>query len=778
MENMYSKQVSRVKYDLINDAKSSFNKSYQIIWISDGNGSINLFGKKHNLSEESLFLIPIGCRYTIKANKPIRLLKIYIPQYLVNSSDLLLTRLFEINLLEAKTLTANFLYRYNKRADFNIEVECEELISSILKIAIPTDFKIKSVKDDRVLEALQYIEENLTNRFTINDIAAKLHINPTYLSTLFKNDIGITIITYTNTIRLEYALSYIVDTQLSITQIAYNCGFADVRTLNDLSKKHYNMTPRQIRQGIADSKHTGTNSNNVSKLINTYMDTLVQSSDIDLIITGDNESQQQFKNLFNCVAIGRAHDVLYANVQQQLIIAKSELNFKYCRFHNIFGDEMNIIDTDYNGNIHFNFEKPIRVIRFLLENNILPFIELGFFPKQVCNEKVAAFTGYNINVGGNINFDLWEHLIAEFIQTITEVFPDDYLSFRFDLWNEIDIKVFWPNSIEDFYKLYSITYKTIKEIDSNIMLGGFNYGNFFDNVDQITEDMIFLDKNNMLPNFLTIHSYPIYIRGTVTNNPDIDMMNLKPEYFRDKLNTDIAVLESFKEKYDFKELYITEWNTSPMQREALNDQIYKSSKVMAELINTNTNIISGICYWTLSDEMAEFGYPLGEVHGGFGLMTRNGLKKPSYYSYYFASLLKGNIIHSSRNCIITRDSDNFIIICNNDVDYERSFDALNVDNIPEAMDGVNLNFDLNININNKAIYKQTTYSIDNDCDLHKAYQSLFSDKQYLSKQDLNSLHQIITPSKQVNLLINKSKFKQIVTLQPMATTCIILSKQN
>lgn len=778
MENLYLKQTCKVKYDLISDSKSSFSKTYHILWVANGEATISIFENTHVIKSDTLFLIPIGSRYTIRTKNPVAIVKIYIPELLVRTSELLASILFDINSFEAKTFTANFLYRYNKRADFNIELECEELMSSILSIAKPTGYKIKTVKDDRVLETLQYIEENLMNRFTINDIASKLHINPTYLSTLFKNEIGSTIILYTNSIRFEQAVSYIIDSSLSITQIAYNCGFADMRTLNDLTKKHYNMTPKQLRQNASTTKYNGKYTENISNLINQYKDSVISSSDIDLNITENKSEGNKFDNLFNCASIGRAHDILYANVQTQIISAKNELNFKYCRFHNIFGDEMNIVDTDYNGNIKFNFEKPIRVLKFLLENDITPFIELGFFPKQISKDNVAAFTGYNLNIGGDINFDLWRQLIEEFISTIKQIFPNDYLSFRFDLWNEIDIKVFWTNSIEDFYKLYTITFKVIKEIDSNIMLGGFNYGNFFDNIDHIAKDMNYLESLNMLPDFLTIHSFPIYIRGTVTNNPDIDMMNLKPEYYRDKLNIDITILEDFKQKYQFKEVYISKWNTSPMQRETLNDQIYKSSKLMAELINTSSSIVDGICYWTLSDEVAEFGYPLGEVHGGFGLITRNGLKKPAYYSYYFTSLLKGTIIHSSHNCIITKDSNNFVIICNNDVDYERSFDALNVSNTPEAMDGVNLNFDLNLNIDKDDIYKQTTYSIDSDCDLHTAYQILFNRKQYLSKQDLDTLHQIVTPNKHVKLITNQSKFKQIVSLQPMATTCIILSKQN
>ncbi len=106
---------------------------------------------------------------------------------------------------------------------------------------------------------------------------------------------------------------------------------------------------------------------------------------------------------------------------------------------------------------------------------------------QIAADSNSAFTGYNIHIGGEINYELWTDLIREFFTSLKLTFPNSYKEMRFDFWNEVDIKAFWPNPKQNFYKLYKLTYQTIKSIDQDILIGGFNYGNFISDTKAIEE---------------------------------------------------------------------------------------------------------------------------------------------------------------------------------------------------------------------------------------------------------------------------------------------------
>lgn len=61
--------------------------------------------------------------------------------------------------------------------------------------------------------------------FTINEIAADLHFSPSYLSKLFKDQMGMTIIEYTNNKRLEEARTLLGLPSLTIEEVSKQTGF-------------------------------------------------------------------------------------------------------------------------------------------------------------------------------------------------------------------------------------------------------------------------------------------------------------------------------------------------------------------------------------------------------------------------------------------------------------------------------------------------------------------------------------------------------------------------
>lgn len=775
MNLLWTKQKHKIKYDVIIHHKSSFSKTFQFIWIVAGKGELHISGNKLTFTADTLYFIPVGSTYAILPESRVELIKVYFPLTKNNLNDIAINKLLNVNNKPTKELLATYLYKYNKRADFNIKTETLQLIEDFLPFAKRTDIVLKQVQDLRVLDCIQYIENNLTLRFSIADIASSLHINPTYLSVLFKAQVGTSIIKYTNNLRLEHALHDIRSSNLTITQIANKHGFADVRTLNEHFRARYNQTPMDVRN-IGKNQQKRKNSGiNFSKIIDKYHTCiqLMEMTKLDLICDSRG-TLEDYRNSFNCMAIGRAHDILFANVQTQITTAKADLDFKFCRFHNLFGDEMNVIDTDYNGNLSFNFHKPFIVIDFLLTNNIIPFIELGFFPKQIAPNSSSAFTGYNINLGDEINLKLWKELIGNFFTSLIELFPNDYLHMRFDLWNELDISAFWPGTRSQFYELYQITYQVIKSIDPRIKLGGFNYGNFIKDTTEIEEDIDITINSNIKPDFLTIHSYPVYIAGDLTYNPDLAVELLKPTYVKDKLNIDIKKLLVLKNKYKFSEVYITEWNTSPMQREHLNDTSYKSSKIISEILNSKSQLISGICYWTLSDEMAEFGYPLGEVHGGFGLFTRSGIPKPAYYAFTFIAMLQGKVIHKTTNSIITKDNNKYTILLNNDVGYDRNYYLTNFESESQIMEGDILDISIQIDNITAGRYQKTIYNLTSDCDLKANFELLATDNNYLSSTSLQTLHKLSTPSINHELINLTDQYYYATKLKPTASTLIRL----
>lgn len=88
------------------------------------------------------------------------------------------------------------------------------------------------------------IEGNFHTHIRVSDIAARLKLSPNYLSSIFKKEHGITILEYTNQLRVQEARRLMQTSNYTITEIAHQVGLNDTRYLQRLFKKHYGLCMR------------------------------------------------------------------------------------------------------------------------------------------------------------------------------------------------------------------------------------------------------------------------------------------------------------------------------------------------------------------------------------------------------------------------------------------------------------------------------------------------------------------------------------------------------
>ena len=78
-------------------------------------------------------------------------------------------------------------------------------------------------------------------------IADQFKISPSYLSRIFKADMGIGIVDYIHTVRTEAAKKLLLETELSTNDIAVEVGFSNRWVLTRVFKKVVGVTPGVYR---------------------------------------------------------------------------------------------------------------------------------------------------------------------------------------------------------------------------------------------------------------------------------------------------------------------------------------------------------------------------------------------------------------------------------------------------------------------------------------------------------------------------------------------------
>jgi two-component system, response regulator YesN len=105
-----------------------------------------------------------------------------------------------------------------------------------------------NVENTKIKEVLKYVNENLTSDISVTDLAAKFYINPNYMCSLFKKEVGETLIEYISRGRIEYACKLLLETDLPINTISEKCGYNDYFYFTKVFKRLNQTTPSGYRE--------------------------------------------------------------------------------------------------------------------------------------------------------------------------------------------------------------------------------------------------------------------------------------------------------------------------------------------------------------------------------------------------------------------------------------------------------------------------------------------------------------------------------------------------
>lgn len=111
--------------------------------------------------------------------------------------------------------------------------------------------EIRSTRYSRIInETIEFIKNNYQRDISLEMAAEEVHVTPTYLSKLFKEETGINFIEWINRFRVCKAKELLEQTDKNITLIAEEVGYNDYRYFPYNFKKYFGISPRKYRKKI------------------------------------------------------------------------------------------------------------------------------------------------------------------------------------------------------------------------------------------------------------------------------------------------------------------------------------------------------------------------------------------------------------------------------------------------------------------------------------------------------------------------------------------------
>jgi xylan 1,4-beta-xylosidase len=328
--------------------------------------------------------------------------------------------------------------------------------------------------------------------------------------------------------------------------------------------------------------------------------------------------------------------LMHDDSQAQLKMVVDELGFRYIRFHAIFHDVLGTVRIE-NGKTIYDWTKIDHLYDELLAMHIKPFVELGFTPKALATSNNSIF--YWKGNTSHPNPAGWNDLVAAFIHHIEQRYgQQEVRSWFFEVWNEPNLSGFWEGADQHaYFELYDQTSKTIKSIDPALRVGGPATAG----AAWIPEFLAHVKRSGAAVDFVSAHTYGV--DGGFLDEHGQSDTKLSPS--PDAIVGDVRRVREQVSASAFPNLpvYFTEWSTSYTPRDPVHDS-YVSAPYILSKLKACKGLVQGMSYWTYSDLFEEPGPPTAAFQGGFGLLNRDGIRKPAFFAYKYLHALQGNTL--------------------------------------------------------------------------------------------------------------------------------------
>lgn len=232
-----------------------------LIYCSNGKGWVQFQHKRIDIQAGELFVIPINTPHSYGADSQ-NPWTIYWFHFIGNSCQETIEAIMDKNVdvwvkqvgfsQERNTLfkqmAETFLKGYSTSNLLSANLTLPYYLSSFIS---PENFQ----KDNAVNavvnapdQAIKFMQENLSQTLTLDNIAQSVHLSVSFFSRKFKQETGYAPIEYFNHLRIQKACQLLHFSQLRINEVATQIGIDDPFYFSRLFKQQMGVSPAQYRK--------------------------------------------------------------------------------------------------------------------------------------------------------------------------------------------------------------------------------------------------------------------------------------------------------------------------------------------------------------------------------------------------------------------------------------------------------------------------------------------------------------------------------------------------
>lgn len=107
---------------------------------------------------------------------------------------------------------------------------------------------------DKMKQVYEYVQKNFAKKITLEDVSSVASMSSISFNRFIKKRTGKTFVNYINDIRIGYAARWLVEKDMSVSEVAFKSGFNNIANFNRSFKAIKNCTPSQYREDFSGLK--------------------------------------------------------------------------------------------------------------------------------------------------------------------------------------------------------------------------------------------------------------------------------------------------------------------------------------------------------------------------------------------------------------------------------------------------------------------------------------------------------------------------------------------
>lgn len=283
----------------------------------------------------------------------------------------------------------------------------------------------------------------------------------------------------------------------------------------------------------------------------------------------------------------------------------------------------------------------------LVENDILPVIEIGEKPRRILNS-VNDFLRESENVTLFQDYQEFLRCFADMMEHVVRKFGEEAVSqWIFELWDDKRVEVYADK--QPYTVLFRDVRNLVKQYSPQSVVSG--AGNYLGWYRTHTEEELrkFVD-GGIYPEHLTFTHFP-YAQGQISK-----------ERFSKRKTDESELLHSVQELHGILNMYglnnrpvvISEWNMTVSSRNYFNDSLWKGCYILKCNLDL-LGLVDTLCYSQLSDSTTDYYDNQNLLKGAMGLLTSDHIEKPAFIAMRMLKELKPLLVKKTEDYIVTRD---------------------------------------------------------------------------------------------------------------------------